>query len=81
MEQLIIGTKHKKVQERLLSKGESLTLDDAMDVCRIYEAMLTQMDQLDNGQKKEIHRLLKSRKANQRHGSTAWCSAEKQMVH
>ena len=55
IEQLIIGTKHKKVQERLLSKGESLTLDEAMDVCRTYEAMLTQMDQLDSGQKKEIY--------------------------
>ena len=55
IEQLIIGTKHKKVQERLLSKGESLTLDEAMDNCRTYEAMLTQMGQLDSGQKKEIY--------------------------
>ena len=55
IEQLIIGTKHKKVQERLLSKGEYLTLDEAMDICRTYEAMLTQMGQLDSGQKKEIH--------------------------
>ena len=55
IEQLIIGSKHKKVQERLLSKGESLALDEAMDNCRTYEAMLTQMSQLDSGQKKEIY--------------------------
>ena len=53
IEQLIIGTKHKKVQERLLSKGESLTLDEAMDICRTYEAMLTQMGQLDSGQRRK----------------------------
>ena len=44
IEQLIIGTKHKKVQERLLSKGESLMLDEAMDVFRTYEAMFTQIE-------------------------------------
>ena len=55
IEQLIIGTQHKKVLERLLSKGESLTLDEAMDVCRTYEATLTHTRQLDSGQPKEIH--------------------------
>lgn len=62
IEQLIIGSKHKKVQERLLSKGDSLTLDEAMDVCRTYEATLTQMGQLDSGQTKEIHNIGKVNK-------------------
>ena len=49
IEQLIIRLKLKKVQERLLSKGDSRTLDKAMDICRTYEATLTQMGQLDSG--------------------------------
>lgn len=55
IEQLIIGTKYKKVQERLLSKGESLTLDEAIDVSRTYEATLIQLGQLDSGKVRDIH--------------------------
>ena len=40
IEQIIIGTKHKKIQGRLLSKVEPLTLDEAIDVCRTYKATL-----------------------------------------
>ena len=45
IEQLIIGTKQKKVQERLLGKGEQLTLDEAIDIARTYEAIVSQMEQ------------------------------------
>ena len=55
IEQIIIGTKHKKIQERLLSKGDSLTLDEAIDVCRTYEATLVQLDQLHAEKGKHIH--------------------------
>ena len=46
IKQIIIRTKHQKIQERLLSKGDSLTLDEATDVCRTYEATLSQLTQL-----------------------------------
>ena len=36
----------KKIQGRLLSKGDSLTLDQAIDVCRTYEATLSQLCKL-----------------------------------
>ena len=62
IKKLIIGSKFKKVQERLLSKGDSLTLDEAIDVCRTYEATLTQMDQLDSGRTDEIHSIGKVNK-------------------
>ena len=47
IEQLIVGSKHKKVQERLLKKGEELTLDEAIDIARMYEATVSQMEQLE----------------------------------
>ena len=55
IEQIIIGTKHKKIQERLPSKEESLTLDEAIDVCRIHEATLSQLDQLNSESEKSIN--------------------------
>ena len=55
IEQLIVGTKHKKVQERLLEKGEQLTLDKAIDIARTYEATVSQMEQLEGENKKDIH--------------------------
>ena len=55
IEQLIVGTKHKKVQERLLEKGEQLTLGEAMDIARTYEATQSQMEELDGESNKDIH--------------------------
>ncbi len=43
IEQIIIGTKYTKVQDTLLAKGEDLTLDEAIDVARTYEATLMQL--------------------------------------
>ena len=38
-EQLIVGTKHVQVQEKLLEKGDGLaSLDAAMDIARTFEA-------------------------------------------
>ena len=53
IEQLIVGTKHKKIQERLLEKGEQLTLDEAIDIARMYEATTSQLEQLES-EKKDI---------------------------
>ena len=55
IEQLIVGTKHKKVQERLLEKGEQLTLNEAIDIARTYEATQSQMEELDGESNKDIH--------------------------
>ena len=51
IEQLIKGTKHKKVQERLLEKDEALTLDKAIDISRTYEAKMTHLQELHNQSK------------------------------
>ena len=37
IEQLIIGTRHRKVQEKLLGKDGDLKLDDALDIARTCE--------------------------------------------
>ena len=51
VEQLIIGTRHAYVQERLLELGDGLTsLDSALDVARTYEATQLQMAQLSETQ-------------------------------
>ena len=56
IEQIIIGTKHKKVQEKLLEKGEQLSLDEAIDIARTHEATLSQMEQLDDSENsKDVH--------------------------
>ena len=44
IEQLIFGTVHKKVQEILLSKDETLKLDDAVDIARTFEATKAHME-------------------------------------
>jgi hypothetical protein len=46
IEQLIIGTRHKKVQEFLLGKDDELKLDDAIDIARPHEATQAHMEQL-----------------------------------
>lgn len=44
IEQLILGTAHKKVQEKLLSEDETLTVDKAMNIARTYEATKAHME-------------------------------------
>ena len=47
LEQLIVGIRHKAVQEKLLEKGDNLlSLGEALEVARTHEAMLLQMVQL-----------------------------------
>ncbi|PIK48224.1 hypothetical protein BSL78_14910 [Apostichopus japonicus] len=48
IEQLILGTKHKKVQESLLGKDEKHTLDNAIDIARTHEATQLHMEELTN---------------------------------
>ena len=46
IEQLIIGTRERKVQEVLLGKDETLKLDKAMDIARTREATVNDMKSL-----------------------------------
>ena len=46
IEQLILGTRHKKVQEKLLGKDGDLRLDEALDIARTCEATMVRMEQL-----------------------------------
>ena len=47
VEQLIVGTRHKSVQEKLLEKGDTLSsLDAALEISRTHEATMSQMAQL-----------------------------------
>ena len=46
IEQLVIGAKHRKVQEKLLGKDGELKLDEALDIARTCEATMVHMDQL-----------------------------------
>lgn len=47
IEQTILGTRYKKVQEILLGKDEALTLDGALDVARTHEATESNMKTLN----------------------------------
>lgn len=64
LEQLIVGTKYKKVQGRLLVKGEQLTFNKAIDVPRTYEATVSQLEQLDSEYNREIHGFKGKRNTN-----------------
>ena len=47
IEQLIIGTRERKVEEVLLRKAEKLKLDKAMDIARTREATVNDMKSLE----------------------------------
>ena len=49
IEQLIVGVRHGKVQEKLLCRDETLTLDAAMEIARTHEATLANMQQFAGG--------------------------------
>lgn len=65
LEQLIAGTKYKKVQGRLLEKGEQLTFNKAIEVPRTYEATVSQLEQLDSEYDREIHGFKGKRNTNE----------------
>ena len=44
IEQQIIGIRHTKTQEKLLSRDDMLTLDAAMDIARTHESTLADMN-------------------------------------
>ena len=47
IEQLTVGIKHARIQEKLLSHDATLTLDGAIDMARTFEATMTDMKQFN----------------------------------
>ena len=45
IEQLILGVRHANIQEKLLGRDDTLTLDAAMDVVKTHEATVSNMQQ------------------------------------
>ena len=90
-EQLIVGVRQGKVQEKLLCRDETLTLDAAMDIARTHEATLANMQQFagDANSISHVSRSRKTRdpsgrrkvptscgKCGRRHAPTERCPAE-----
>ena len=72
LEQLIFGSSHPKVQEKMLVKGEDFTLDQAIDLCRTYEANRQHMaDFKEEGQagKATVHMMNKTKEVKCRYCS------------
>ncbi len=45
IEQLILGVRHAKIQDKLLGRDDTPTLDAAMDVVKTHEATVSNMQQ------------------------------------
>ena len=76
MEQLIVGTNHVQIQEKLLEKGDSLSsLDAALDIARTYEATKSHVAQMQAPSMAGVHdvRTQKS-KEKKDDGSSSNCS-------
>ena len=67
-EQLVICTRHKKAQEKILERDENLTLDEAIDYARTYEATFAHVAQLNKTSETQqsVHTLSKSAKSKQK---------------
>ena len=58
IEQLIIGTKHCRVQSKLLEKSEFLSLDEATSIAKTYEITCLNLEEINKqsaSSEKEIH--------------------------
>ena len=64
----LIGTRHKKAQEKILEKDENLSLDEARDYARTYEDTIAHVAQLNKTSEiqKSVHALLKFAKPKQK---------------
>ena len=67
IEQLVVGVRHGKVQEKLLCRDETLTLDAAIDVARTHEATLANMQQF-SGDASSISHVSRSRRTHEPSG-------------
>ena len=66
-EQLIVGTKHVEVQEKLLEKGDALaSLEAAMDIARTFEATKAHVAQLQATGPLQVHAVASKRTSSSR---------------
>ena len=61
MEQLIIGIRHSKIQEKLLSRDGMLTLDTAMDISRTRESTRADINAFQSETSLTTHRVKQRR--------------------
>ena len=75
IEQLIIGIRHTRSQEKLLSRDDMLTLDAAMDIARTHESTLADMNAFQSETSLTTH-LVKQRREDgkQREGRRGNCT-------
>ena len=75
IEQLFIGIGHIKIQEKLLSRDDMLTLDVAMDIARTHESTLADMNGVQSEASLTIHHV-KQRQGDgkQREGRRGNCT-------
>ena len=87
IEQIIVGTKHVAVQEKLLEKGDALSsLDAALDIARTYEATKSHVAQLQSTSSSTVHGVQKQQSSASAstnctrcgldHSTTATCPAK-----
>ena len=67
IEQLVVGVRHGKVEEKLLCRDDMQTLDAAMDVARTHEATLANMQQF-SGDASSISHVSRSRRTHEPSG-------------
>ena len=65
-----MGPNIRKYRKRLLVSGEQLTLEEAIDIARTYEATQSQMEELDGKSNKNIHGIKTRARTRQRHALT-----------
>ena len=81
IEQLIIGTKHRRVQGKLLENNESLCLDDAIDIARNYEMTHSNLEQLLSPVDQDVHLIKQSRYERQSRKACNNCGKTTPMTH
>ena len=75
VEQLIIGIRHTKIQEKLLGRDDMLTLDVAMDIARTHESTLADMNAFQSEASLTTHHVKQRREdGKQREGRRGNCT-------
>ena len=75
IEQLIIGIRHSKIQEKLLSRDGMLTLDTAMDISRTRESTRADINTFQSETSLTTHRVKQRREdGKQREGRRGNCT-------
>lgn len=77
MEQVTPGVRHRDLQKKLLRKNSTFTLDQALDLGRIFEASRRHMEELDKIQANQKIELDVIRRPNiHTPGRCLWCGRQ-----